>query len=151
MITIETSVAGSTVSVVDPETAPSVALTLVDPGATAVARPAVSIVATEVSTTAHVTCEVMSCELPSLHVPVAVSCAVVLTTADGDPGVTAMLVRIGVTVSAREPLTAPIAATIFALPLATAVAIPEPFTVAMLVELEDQVTCDVTLLLLPSL
>jgi hypothetical protein len=38
-----------------------------------------------------------------------------------------------------------------ALPLASAVAIPDAFTVATLLALDDQVTCDVKLLLLPSL
>ena len=87
----------------------------------------------------------MSCALPSLQVPVAVSWAVVFPTAVGDPGVTVIKVRVGVTVSARDPLLPLIVATMFALPLATAVTIPAAFTVATLGALEDHVTCEVKL------
>ncbi len=57
---MDTSEAGSTVRVVEPEMLPNVALKSVDPGVTAVANPMPSIVATDVSTDAHVTCVVMS-------------------------------------------------------------------------------------------
>src|SRR5512140_1283954 len=130
---------------------PNVALTSVDPLVIAVTKPVPSIVATDASIDAQVTCDVMSCELPSLQMPVAVSCAVVLTTAVGDPGVMLMVARIGVTARDRDPLTVPIVATIFTVPLATAVTIPPAATVAMPVALEDHVAWVVRSLVLESL
>jgi len=148
---METSVAGSTVSVVNPEIAPNVALTLVDPAVRAVAKPVLSTVATEASSDAQVTCEVTSCELPSLHVPMAVNWVVVSATAVGEPGVTSMVARMGVTVIARDPLIVPMVATMFTLPLATAVTIPPAATVAMLLALEDHVTWAVRFCVVESL
>jgi hypothetical protein len=56
-----------------------------------------------------------------------------------------------VTVMARDPTTLLNVAEMVTLPLATAVARPEPFTVAMLVELDAQATCEVRLRVLASL
>ena len=70
----ETSVAAVTVRVVLPEMAPEVARTVVDPLPTAVARPAVLIVATVTAEELHVVVLVRFCVVPSLKVPVAVNC-----------------------------------------------------------------------------
>jgi hypothetical protein len=70
----ETSVAAVTVSVVLPEMEPEVARMVVDPVPTAVARPAVLIVATVPDEELHVAVLVRFCVVPSLKVPVAVNC-----------------------------------------------------------------------------
>src|SRR5581483_623071 len=70
---IDCNAAGVTVSTVEPFTAPKVALIVLVPVATAVASPAVVIVATEVVPDAHVTWLVTFCVLLSVYVPVAVN------------------------------------------------------------------------------
>lgn len=56
-----------------------------------------------------------------------------------------------VTVRLLDPLTDPIVAEIVVVPLATPVARPEALIEATELELDDQVTCEVRFLLLPSL
>ena len=70
----DTSVAAVTVSVVLPEMEPEVARIVVEPVPTAVARPAVLIVATVPAEELHVAVLVRSCVVPSLNVPVALNC-----------------------------------------------------------------------------
>ena len=70
----ETSVAAVTVRLVLPEMEPEVARMVVDPVPTAVARPAVLIVATVPAEELHVAVLVRFCVVPSLKVPVAVNC-----------------------------------------------------------------------------
>ena len=71
---IDTRVAGVTVNTVEPVMPVSVALMLLVPAATPVARPLLVIVATESVADAHVTWLVMLVVLLSLKVPVAVNC-----------------------------------------------------------------------------
>jgi hypothetical protein len=87
---METSVGGVTVSVVEPVTPFSVAEIEEVPVATAVARPPVLMVATEVVADAHITLLVRFCVELSLYVPVAVNCWVVPLAMDGLVGVTAI-------------------------------------------------------------
>jgi hypothetical protein len=63
-----------TVSIVDAEIVPEVAVMVVLPGCTSVARPSSLIVATPVLVEVHVTPELMSRVLPSLKCPVAANC-----------------------------------------------------------------------------
>ncbi len=69
MTAIDTSVAGVTVSVVDPDMLPDVAVTVVEPAATDVARPfepvALLIVATPALDELQVTAVVRFCVVPS--------------------------------------------------------------------------------------
>jgi hypothetical protein len=79
-----------TVRVVFPEKFPKVAVTVVVPIATAVARPLVFTVATDVSDEVQVTCVVTSCCVPSAYMLVAVSCWVVPRGTLGLAGVIAI-------------------------------------------------------------
>src|SRR5947199_10855308 len=76
-----------TVRTVEPETDPEVALIVVEPVPTAVARPWLPVVllmvATAVTDEAQVTEVVRSRVLPSLKVPVAVNCCVPPVTIEG--------------------------------------------------------------------
>jgi len=72
--TIESKVAGFTVSVVEPVIPPDAALIVVVPVATLAARPLLLIVTTFVADESQVTVPVRFCVLPSLKVPVAVNC-----------------------------------------------------------------------------
>jgi hypothetical protein len=148
---MEVSVGEPTVMPVDPDIVPRVALIVVDPAATAVADPMLSIDTSEVSADTHVTCALMSWELPSLRVPVAVNCCVVFTTSEVFAGSTAIEVKIGLTVMLFDPLTVPTDAVIVVLPVLKAVAKPELLIVATLLELELQIAFAVRSLLLPSL
>src|SRR2546427_13126807 len=95
---IEERVAFVTVSVVFPETPPKVAVIVVVPVATDVAKPceppALLIVATPVLDELHVTWVVRSCVVLSLKVPVAVNCRVVPFAMLGFVGVTAIEERV---------------------------------------------------------
>src|SRR5256712_2850239 len=100
--------AAVTVSVVLPETPPKVAVIVVVPAATDVARPcdppALLIVATAVLDELQVTWVVRSCVVLSLKVPVAVNCWVNPSARPGLVGVTAIETRIAlVTVSVALP------------------------------------------------
>ena len=113
---METS-AGCTVSVAVPETFPRAAVIVVVPVPEPVASPPVLIVATEVSAEVQVTLVVMVLVLPSLYVPVAVYCLVVLVTMDELAGVTLIEVNAGgTTVSVVAPDVVPLAAVIVVVP-----------------------------------
>src|SRR5262249_61331522 len=105
------STAGGGVPVlpVEPVTAPEVALMVVVPAATAVARPWVPLVllmvAVPVTDEAHVTDVVRFWVLPSLNVPVAVNCWVAPLAIDGFAGVTASDVNVGVGVTVTIAVT----------------------------------------------
>ncbi len=90
--------------------------------------------------------------LPSVYVPVAVKSCVPPSGMVGIAGVIAMDTRVaGVTVTLVTPTIGPILAVMLALPVATLLTSPCPFTVAMLgmPELQDAVL--VTSKVLPSL
>jgi hypothetical protein len=80
VIAIDTSVAGVTVNVVNPDTLPDVAVIVVDPAAAEVASPLVLepatllMVATPAADEFHVIAAVRSCVVLSENVPVAVNC-----------------------------------------------------------------------------
>jgi hypothetical protein len=78
---IETSVAADTASVAVPDMEPDVAVMVVEPVASPMARPGlpepVEIVATEVVVEVQLTRDVRSCVLPSVYVPTASNCWVV--------------------------------------------------------------------------
>lgn len=95
MIVIEVSVAVVTVRVaellvIDPE----VAVIFVEPALTAVAKPLLLIVATEVLEEAQVTLEVRFCVDPLEKVPVAVNCCVALRARTVLAGVTAIETKV---------------------------------------------------------
>src|SRR6266540_3784335 len=124
-------VAAVTVSVVLPETPPKVAVIVVIPAATDVARPALSIVAKAVFEELQVTWVVKSCVVLSLKVPVAVNCRVNPSGRPGLVGVTAIETRVAlVTVSVAQvfvvvQLTLPsVAVIVMGPPAATDVARP---------------------------
>jgi hypothetical protein len=89
---IDTSVAACavTVKVVDPEILPDVAVIVVVPPATPVARPLDEIVAVAVFDELQATDPVMFCVVLSEYVPVAVNCCVAPIKMLGLAGVTAM-------------------------------------------------------------
>src|SRR6266478_1872782 len=74
--------------VAEPPIAPRLALVVAAPLAKVVAKPGVSIEATEGSDEAHVTRLVKSRALLSLQVPVALNCCVEFTAMEGAAGVT---------------------------------------------------------------
>jgi len=109
---IEDRVAFVTVSVVVPETAPRVAVIVLEPTATDVASPlkpaALLIVATDPFEEPHVTNDVMSCVVVSEKVPVAINCFVNPCAMLGLVGVAVMdtsaaLVTLSVVVPAMNP------------------------------------------------
>ncbi len=104
MTAIDTSVAGVTVSVVEPDMLPDDALIVVVPAANVAAKPELFIVATPVFDELQVTAVVMFCVVLSENVPVAANCLVVPLAMLGLDGVTAMDTRVaGVTVSVSDP------------------------------------------------
>jgi hypothetical protein len=140
-----------TVIVVEPET-PSVAEIMLVPADNADARPEPLMVATAVLEEAQVTAPVKFCVEPSVYVPVAVNCWVVVAGVEGFAGVTAIETNSGaVTVNCAVPMielsdavmvTGPPGDTPFAKPLLA--------MVAMLVFDEDQVTEEVRSWVEPS-
>jgi hypothetical protein len=81
---------------------------VVDPVPTALASPAVLIVATAAAEELHVAVLVRFCVLPSEYVPVAVNCCVLPLVIDAFAGVTAIDTSVAaVTVSVVLPETAP--------------------------------------------
>jgi hypothetical protein len=96
---IDLSTAAVTVKPVDPEIEPSVAEMVTGPGETAVANPAVLIVAHVVSEDAQVTWFVKFSVDPSENVPVAVNCSVSPTGRLVLAGVIAIDVRVGAAVT----------------------------------------------------
>ena len=126
---MDTSVADVTVSVVDPDVLPVVAVIVVDPAATDVALPlepaALLIAATAVDDDFQVTAVVRFCVELSEYVPVAVNCWVVPLTMLELAGVTAMDTSVAeVTISVAVPETLPDVAVIVDEPAATDVANP---------------------------
>jgi hypothetical protein len=128
---IDSSTTGVTVSVVDPEMLPDVALIVVEPTATVVASPLepvrLLIVAILVFDEFHVTDEVRSCVVVSEKDPIAANCWVFPRTTLGFTGVTEIDDRrAGVTVSVAGELNVMVEkdAKIVAVPTLTAVANP---------------------------
>jgi hypothetical protein len=122
---IDTSVAEVTVRTVDPVTAPEAACILLIPAATPVANPPTVIVATLVVCELQLAVLVKFCVELSEKVPVAVNCFVVPFVIEGLAGVTAIDTSVGaVTVNSVVPSTAPEAASILLIPVATPVANP---------------------------
>jgi hypothetical protein len=146
--------AAVTVSIVVPLIAPSVAVIVVDPAATAVASPAALMVAAAVEELAQVTEAVRFEVVPSLYVPVAVNCCVAPAAMDGEAGVIAMEERVGaagVTESMAVPVTPLMVAVRVVVPAAAAaVARPAALTVATLVEELLQLAVEVTSPVEPS-
>ena len=92
---IRLKVAGVTVSVVFPDTLPDVAVMADAPVATPVARPPGFTVATVILPDDQETDKVISREVPSEYMPVAVNCLVRSLGMLGSAGVTAMDVSVG--------------------------------------------------------
>jgi hypothetical protein len=141
----ESATAGVTVRlavpVIDPEVALEVALIVVVPIALARAEPAALTVAVAGGDEIHVTDCVKFCVLPSVNVPVAVSCSVSPIGKDDGVGVTAILTSAGgPTVTDVLPDTPSYVADTCAAPLPTAVTKPCALTVAM----EGWLDCHVT-------
>ena len=91
-----------------PEIEPSCAVIVEDPFATLSTRPVAFTVAALVFAELHVDSDVTFCWLPSLNVPVAVSCSVEPRMIAGLGGVTAIETSTGaVTVNNVEPLIEP--------------------------------------------
>jgi hypothetical protein len=113
------------------------AVTLVDPDATAVASPELSIVATAGLATVHDAVEVTFAVVLLAYVAVAMNCCVLSKAKLAAFGVTAIEVSAGgalaVTVSAAVPVTPLNAAAIVVDPAATAVASPATLMVAVAV------------------
>src|SRR5260370_1282824 len=127
---MDASVAGVTVSSVEPVMLPLVAEIVEVPTPTVVAKPVALIVATVAVAEAHTALPSTCVEL-SLNVPVAVNCCVAPLVIDGFAGVTAMEVSVaGVTVSSVEPVMLPLVAEIVEVPVPTAVAKPVSVIVA---------------------
>ena len=133
----DTSVAGVTVRVVEPEMFPDVAVIVVEPEAAEVARPlepaALLIAATPVLEELQVTAAVRSCVVLSENIPVAVSCCTVPLAMLGLVGVTVIATSsAGVTVRMVEPDMVSAVAEIVALPTRLQVTFMRPgvFTAA---------------------
>ena len=142
---MEDKVADLTVRIVLPETVPDVAVMVAAPAATAVARPVLLTVATDVFEKFQVTCVVISRLVPSEYVPVAVNCWVtpsgILGTL-GVAGITTIEIKVPeFTVRIVLPETVPKVAVMVAVPPETAVARPLLLTVATSVFDEFQVAC----------
>lgn len=122
-----------TVSVVQPDTPPNVAVMVVEPAATAEAKPfepdALLIVATPVFDELHVANVVKSWVAPFDKVPLALNCWVVPTAMVWLTGVTTINATVS-TVSVATPEIPPNVAVMVVEPVATAVARPEPLMIA---------------------
>ena len=126
---MDTSVAGVTVSVVDPDILPVVAVIVVEPAAAEATSPlepaALLMAATAAADEFQVTAVVRSCVVLSENVPVAVNCCVVLIAMLGLDGVIAMETSVAeVTVTSVDPDMLPTFPVIFALPPCVAVMCP---------------------------
>src|SRR6202022_2685257 len=147
---IDTSVAGVTVSSVEPVMLPLVAEISDVPALTVVAKPVALIVATLVVADAH-TALPSTCVVLSLNVPVAVNCCVVPLAIDGFAGVTAIDRNVAaVTVNWGEPLFPPDVAVIVVVPGATLLTIPELLMVATAALDELHVTVFIRFRVAPS-
>ncbi len=141
---------GVTERVVLPEILPEVAVMIVPPPPTAMARPLLLIVATD-AFELQVTCVVISWLVPSENAPVAVNCRMTPAGRLGLPGVTDKEVKVAeVTVRVLLPEILPEVAVMMAVPAAMAVAKPPLVTVATDGLDELQVTCVVKSRLVPS-
>jgi hypothetical protein len=142
-----------TVRVVLPETVPEVAVIVAGLvlAVTAVARPLLLTVATDVLDEVQTTCVVISRLTPSEYVPEAVNCWVTPAGMLGLAGVTDMEMRVAaVTVRVVFPEIVPRVAVILGIPAAAAVAKPMLSTVATDVRDELQMVCVVISKLVPS-
>ena len=141
---METRTGAVTVRVVEPKMFPEVAEMVDEPVVTAVASPALVIVATEEVPELHVTLPVRFCVLPSLKWPVAVNCCCSPLGRDGLTGVTVMEVRVGgaleVMVRSVEPQVEPAQALMVVDPAARPNAAPRLVMVATAGLELDQVT-----------
>jgi hypothetical protein len=151
VMAIEVRTAGITVRVVDPLTAPEVAVIVTVPAARAASTPESLMLARlpleELQDTAA-----RFCVLPSLKVPVAVNCWLTPMGSNDESGNTSIATSVAaVMVSVADPLTDPELAEIVALPTATPIASPEPATLAIPLADELQVTEFVRSWELPSL
>lgn len=127
-----------TFRLVEPVTAPRVAVMVVLPVATLLARPWPLMVAAAGVDELQMTEVVTSCVLESLKVPVAVNCLVVPTAMLEFAGVTASETRVAlVTVKDAVPFTEPELAVMVAVPVPVLVTKPVASTVA--IEFEDEV------------
>ncbi len=125
---------------------------VVDPIATAVAKPVVETEAKAGAEEFHVAVFVRSCVLPSLKLPVAVICWVAPTGIEAFEGVIVMDTNVGcVTVNNVEPLTDPDVAAMVDDPTAAPLARPEPEIVAAVMFVDDHATVVVRFFVLPSL
>jgi hypothetical protein len=137
VIARDTSVAEVTVSVVDPDVLPDVAVIVVEPAATDVALPlepaALLMAATVAFDELQDTAVVRFCDEPSEYVPVAVNCLVVPSAILGLVGLTAMDTSVAeVTASEVDPDVLPDVAVIVVEPVATEVTNPlEPAALLM--------------------
>jgi hypothetical protein len=148
---MEDRAAEVTVRAALPETIPEVAVMIVAPAATAVARPLLLTVATDVFDELQVTCVVILKLVPSEYAPVAVNCWVTPAGMLGLAGVTDMEDKVAeVTVRGVLPEILPEMAVMVAVPAEKAVARPLLLTVTTNVFDELQVTCVVILKLVPS-
>ena len=133
-----------------PDILPALAVMIEVPTATAVTRPLLPTVATDVLDELQVTCEVISRVVPSANVPVAASCCVPCGDMPGLAGVMEMEDRVtGVTVRGVLPQIPPKPAVMVVVPAAMAVARPLLFTVATDVLDELQATSQVTSWVVP--
>src|SRR5579863_10550143 len=147
----ETSVALVTVTDDVPDTAPAVAVTVLDPAATACPSPFASMVITLVTLEDHCT-EVSTCVLPSSNTPVAVNACCVPGAMETVAGLTAMDSKCAATtVIVEESVNVPTVAVIVAVPAATVVANPFPSTLAMVGSEVLHVTPDTRSCIDPSL
>jgi hypothetical protein len=144
---IKLKVAAVTVNVVFPDLLPDVAVITDVPAATPVARPLVGrplglMVAIPVVPDDQITDAVISCDVPSENVPVAVNCLVRPLAMLGLAGVTVIKLKVAaVTVSIVSPDTLPDIAVITDAPAAAPVAAsPLEFMVAIDFVPDDQVT-----------
>ena len=149
---MEDRIAGSTVSVVLPEIVPKVAVmvAVTAPAVTAVAKPLLSTVATDVLDELQMTCVVISKLVPSTYAPEAENCWVIPTGILGLAGVTDMEDR-DAEITVRAVLPEEVAvekllgmvevAVMVVIPGEMAVARPLLLTVATDVLDELQVTC----------
>lgn len=131
MTVIDERVAGVTVRSVEPLTEPAFAVIVAWPTVVPCASPPVAMVATKGTEELQLTEAVKSCVLPSLKVPVAVNCWVVLMGSSGFCGVTCKDTRLGTTLKLVEPVCVPKVAARVVLPRARAVACPLPLTIAI--------------------
>jgi hypothetical protein len=145
---MDTSVAGVTVSVVDPDMLPDVAVIVVEPAAAEVATPSVPaallIAATAIADEFQITDAVRSCVVLSENVPVAANLTVVPLAMPGLDGVTAIDTSVAeFTVSKVDPVMLLDVAVTVVEPAASEVAKAEVTIVATLVLDELQITCAV--------